>query len=224
MKCSGGTSPKVGWRQRISASAPISRWVVQADFRLVVQEQFFALDGAAQFVLQRHALVGLGGEVAGVAFDAVAALGLGAVHRGIGVFDQGGDVVAVLRIQAGADAGADKELVLAGLERWGEAVEQFIGQVFGIAGLLQAGQQDDEFVAAQARHGVDVAQLLLEAHGDVLEQQVADGVAEAVVDVLEAVQVEEQHGALVAVFLLAVKAACSRLSNRVRLGRPVSGS
>ncbi|MNN23892.1 hypothetical protein D3C81_1373030 [compost metagenome] len=92
-----------------------------------------------------------------------------------------------------------------GLERRGETVEKFGGDVVGIAGLLQARQQDNEFVTPQARHGIDVTQLLLEAHGNALEQQVADRVAEAVVDVLEAVEVEEQHRALAAVFLLAVE-------------------
>ncbi|MNP56140.1 hypothetical protein D3C76_1508430 [compost metagenome] len=71
--------------------------------------------------------------------------------------------------------------------------------------MLQAGEQDDEFVAAQARDGVDVAQLVLEAHGNALEQQIADRVAEAVVDVLETVQIEEQHRPLAAVFLLVIE-------------------
>ncbi|MNL02295.1 hypothetical protein D3C87_1227960 [compost metagenome] len=179
--------------------------VHEADFRLVAQVQLVAFDGAAQFVFQRHAFAGLGGEVAGVAFDAVAALGLGAVHRGVGVLDQCGNVAAILRIEAGADTGADEKLVFAGLERRGETIEQFGGDVVGIAGLLQARQQNDEFVTPQARHGVDVTQLLLEAHGNALEQQVADRVAEAVVDVFEAVKVEEQHGALATVFLLVVE-------------------
>jgi hypothetical protein len=77
-----------------------------------------------------------------------------------------------------------------------EAGQQLVGDGAGVAGLVQAGQQDDEFVAAQAGHGVDVAHLLLQALGDAFEQQVADRVAEAVVDVLEAVEVEEQHRAL----------------------------
>ena len=76
-----------------------------------------------------------------------------------------------------------------------EAVEQLVGDRHGVVGLVQAGQQDDELVAAQAGHGVDVAQLLAQTLGDALQQLVADRVAEAVVDVLEAVQVEEQHGA-----------------------------
>lgn len=47
--------------------------------------------------------------------------------------------------------------MLAGLERRTETIEQFGGDVVGVAGLLQAGQQDDEFVTAQTRHGIDVA-------------------------------------------------------------------
>ncbi|MNS39414.1 hypothetical protein D3C72_716960 [compost metagenome] len=47
--------------------------------------------------------------------------------------------------------------------------------------------------------------MLLQAHGDALEQQIADRVAEAVIDVFEAVEIEKQHGALTAVFLLAVQ-------------------
>ncbi|MNQ63195.1 hypothetical protein D3C85_775690 [compost metagenome] len=89
--------------------------------------------------------------------------------------------------------------MFAGLERRGETIEQFGGNVVGITGLLQAWQQDNELVTAQACHGVDVTQLLLETCGNALEQQVAHRVAEAVVDVLEAVQVDEQHGALVVV-------------------------
>ncbi|MNE16874.1 hypothetical protein D3C80_1098330 [compost metagenome] len=61
---------------------------------------------------------------------------------------------------------------------------------------MQAGQQDDELVAAQAGHGVDVPHLFFQALGDAFEQQVADRMAKAVVDVLETVEVEKQHGSL----------------------------
>jgi len=70
----------------------------EAQFGLVVEAQLIALDGAAQFVFECHAFVGLGGEVASIAFNPVAPLGLGAVHRGVGVLDQRGDVGAVLRV------------------------------------------------------------------------------------------------------------------------------
>ena len=59
--------------------------------------------------------------------------------------------------------------------------------------LLQALEGHDELVAAQARERVALADAALHARGDLLEQQVADLVAERVVDVLEAVEVDEQQ-------------------------------
>ncbi len=154
-------------------------------------------------MLQGDAFAGLGGEVEGVGFDAVAALGLGAVHGGVGVANQCGNVGAVLWIKADADAGAGEELVLAGLERRVEAGQQLVGDGAGVTGFVQARQQDDELIATQAGHGVDITHLLLQALGDALEQQVADRMAEAVVDMLETVEVEEQYRALAVGYLRA---------------------
>lgn len=67
---------------------------------MVAQAHFVAFDGATQFVLQGNAFAGLGGEVAGVGFDAVAAFGLGAIHGGVGIANQRGDIGTVLRVEA----------------------------------------------------------------------------------------------------------------------------
>ena len=56
----------------------------------------------------------------------------------------------------------------------------------------EAVEQDDELVAAPARHGVFGAHAAVRA-GDVLQHEVAAVVAETVVDALEAVEVDEQH-------------------------------
>ncbi|MNJ58494.1 hypothetical protein D3C77_541270 [compost metagenome] len=61
---------------------------------------------------------------------------------------------------------------------------------------MQARQENDELVTAQASHGIDVSNLFFQALGDAFEQQVTDGMTETVVDMFEAVQVEEQHGSL----------------------------
>src|SRR5476649_1182825 len=111
----------------------------EAAFGLVAEAKFIALDGASEFMFQGDAFDGLGGEVAGVAFHPVAALGLGAVHGGVGVLDQRGDVAAVGGEQAAADTSAHEELVLAGLEGRCEAAEQLVGDGFSVAGVLQAG-------------------------------------------------------------------------------------
>ena len=58
--------------------------------------------------------------------------------------------------------------------------------------------QHDELVAAQARDRVALAQVMPQAPRDVLQQPVARLVAEAVVDVLEAVEVDEEQRELLA--------------------------
>jgi hypothetical protein len=75
--------------------------------------------------------------------------------------------------------------------------------------VIDIGEHDRELVAAQPREvharfvqrrpGDEVAatQLLLEAVGDRMQQVIAGGVAEGVVDALEVVEIEEQEGDLV---------------------------
>ena len=63
----------------------------------------------------------------------------------------------------------------------------------GVLRLLQAFERDDEFVAAQPRERVAFADAVLHPVGHFLQQQIADLVAERVVDVLEPVEVDEQQ-------------------------------
>jgi hypothetical protein len=54
-------------------------------------------------------------------------------------------------------------------------------------------QHDDEFVTAHADHDIRGAHGRAHALGDFLQQLVADFVAARIVDVLEAIEIEEQH-------------------------------
>ena len=56
------------------------------------------------------------------------------------------------------------------------------------------GHEQRELVAAEARHRVALADVLLDPLGHLAQQLVADRVAERVVDDLEAVEVEEEDG------------------------------
>ena len=93
-----------------------------------------------------------------------------------------------------------------------------------LARVVELGQEHDELVAAEAGDGVVGAGGAAEPLGHRLQEQVADGVAEAVVDVLEAVEVEEEDGAV------PVGAPGVRDGHRgavlesVRLASPVSSS
>ena len=59
---------------------------------------------------------------------------------------------------------------------------------------FRAGQQDREFVAAEARAGVAGADLGLGAPRDFLERLVAGQVSEAIVDLLEVIDVDHEAG------------------------------
>src|SRR5438477_11965141 len=60
-------------------------------------------------------------------------------------------------------------------------------------------QQHDELVAAESGHDIAVAQRAFRALGHLDQKRVAIGMAERIVDHLEPVEVDEQHGALMMV-------------------------
>ena len=79
----------------------------------------------------------------------------------------------------------------------GEGLEQRLLESLGDATagfLVRARAQDGELVAAQARGGVGRAQHPDEPIPELLEEHVADVVAHGVVELLEAVEVEHEHG------------------------------
>ena len=77
-----------------------------------------------------------------------------------------------------------------------ELLEQPRADLAGLVQAVDVVQEDDELVAAEAGRRVDFPDRLAEAVGDGHEQCVADVVPQAVVDDLEAVEVEEQDGEL----------------------------
>ena len=88
----------------------------------------------------------------------------------------------------------------------------------GVVGVLD---HDRELVAAQAGDHVLGPQARAQARGDRDQQLVAGGVAEAVVDRLEVVEVDEQHGSSPRALAIA---SLTLSVNSARLARLVSGS
>ena len=96
-------------------------------------------------------------------------------------------------VQGVADRGGDDHLVAVDHHRLLHRTPQAFGNARRVDATVD---EHDELVAAEACQQVADAHHRAEAAGDVLEQLVADAVAEAVVDHLEVVEVEEQHGDL----------------------------
>ncbi|HRH28702.1 MAG TPA: hypothetical protein PKV17_07975, partial [Aquabacterium sp.] len=74
-----------------------------------------------------------------------------------------------------------------------QGVDHGLRHMGGLLRMTQVFQHQQELVAAQAPQGVLLAHTLAQSLGHHLEQQVARGVSQAVVDGLEVVQVDEDH-------------------------------
>ena len=161
---------------------------------LVVQGELVVLDGAAQACFHLQPAGGHGREGLGVEVEAVAPAALGLVHGRIGVADELRGVLAILRVQADADAGAHIHL-LAAFEREGlpQALEDGGRHLAGLLRVAQVFEHEDELVATESAQGVFLAHALAQALGHLLEQAVARCVPQTVVDGLEVVEVDEDH-------------------------------
>ena len=176
--------------QRLDARDPLR---IEVELRLIMQEELAALQAAAQGRLKRQPLERVDIDLLRVELVIVFAVLFRAVHRDIGVLHQGLFVVPLRRIRADADArrhAAFLPLNRHRLDERGEDLARYGGDLFRLGHFLD---QHHELVPAQARHHVARAHRLGEPRPHFLQQLVAGVVAERVVDVLEAVQVDEQH-------------------------------
>ena len=127
--------------------------------------------------------------------DLVLAARLRGHHRGLGAGDQLARVHRVLR--ALRDADRDRDLAgrpeLDGRERVGQAARE-VDRVAGVAG----GDDHAELLAAETADDVGAAHGAAQQVGEVAQHLVAGAVAVDVVDALEVVDVEHQHGDRVA--------------------------
>ena len=191
----------------------------QLELGLVMQEELVALQGLLQARLQRQTLERLSLHFLGVEVKIVLPFFLGGVHGNIGVPHQTLFVLRVGRKQADADAGCHPALLPHDDDRPHQNREQLTcneGDLLGRTDLLR---QHDELIAAQTRHRVARAHALLDALSHLLEQRVACFVPERVVDDLETVEVDEQHGKLAAVTPRRLEGHIQHLAERHAVGQ-----
>ena len=123
-----------------------------------------------------------------------AAAVLGGVKRHVGLLQQLVGVDAVDRRHRDADRGADVDAMAIDFERLVQRAGKPLRQPLRVLVALGAGLQHDELVAAEARDHVAGPDDGLEPRRDLLEQLVADRMAERVVDRLEPVEVDQVDG------------------------------
>ncbi|MDT4845737.1 hypothetical protein FQZ97_797330 [compost metagenome] len=161
---------------------------------LVVHPQLLLFQGSAQGTDQFDALVRLLGHLLAVEGIGITPGALGLEQRRVGVAHHLFDIVLAVREQADAEAGADEQLATVEVEGLVQCAQDPLRQVGGLVCVWAVVPEQAELVAAEPGQGHAALQLLLQAQADQLQQLVALGVAEAFVDVLEVVEVQQQQG------------------------------
>ena len=95
-----------------------------------------------------------------------------------------------------ADGAGDLQVLTHHVERPRQRVEDAVDDLHAVFLRLHALEQQQKLVAADAGHGVTGSRLLDEALGGEFQDLVARRMAKRVVDRLEAVEVNEEHGQL----------------------------
>ena len=175
------------------------RAIGQRDLGLEVDAELVLGQAAAQVGLQRHAVARALTEVFGVELVARATAGLGGEQRGVGLLHQGvrvgiGGGRAGGVAHGDADAGRDEDVVAVDAAQRRQRFDQAQRDPVQLRVVDAVVDQHGEFVAAEPRDRVLAAQAGAQALRHHHQQPVTRGVAERVVDVLEVVQVEHQHG------------------------------
>ena len=165
--------------------------------RLVVDDELALLERAAQLAGERQPRGAVGLLRAVVGLDA-GAPALGDVHGDVGAAQERVDVAAVVGRDRHADArlGAHDDPV--DVDRLRDVPAQRLRKADRLHRVGDAREDDRELVAAEAGYRVARARRRGDALGDLAQEQVAVQVPERVVDLLEVVEIDQQHRDLVA--------------------------
>ena len=119
-------------------------------------------------------------------------LPFGVVHRRVRSLDQREGIVAVVGVDADADARRHAKHVIADVAGGADEGDHLVGHQDRVRSVRHLGQQDQELITAVAADRVRGPHRRRKATRQPLERLVANGVTERVVDLLEVVQVHEQ--------------------------------
>ena len=229
MNAPGGQQPAgrvLPARQRLQ---PVHASVGQPQDGLVVHPQLVAVQRAPQVGLELGAVEAALAQLGPVQRGHGTAAALRVVHRHVGVAEQVvGGGPGVRHRQADADAHGERVAVDHALGT--EPVEDPLGQGAQRVGVVEPLHEDGELVATETGHDVGRTHAGPQLVGHLAHEQVADVVPEPVVDGLERVQVEVQHGRRAAdhatlgdgaAHLVGEHAAVDQAGERVRAGEPL---
>ena len=115
------------------------------------------------------------------------------VHGRIRSAHQTFGIGAIVRVEADADAGIDMQFMVIHDERRSQRIQHLLRDQCGIVAAGQQRQAQHEFIAAETGYTIAFTQTLLQAICHQLQHAITDLVSERIVDVLEMIQIDEEH-------------------------------
>ncbi len=166
--------------------------------RLIVNLEAAVHERLTQILL--HLEPGLCAGVHGRLEEAMgpAPVGLGAIHRQIGILDELLQIGAVARSQCDAYAGIGRELMAEALIRLPDRLVNSCNEFHDIVDVADICLNDRELVATKPRDKIGLPDAAPEASGHDLQQLIADMMPERIVDALELVDVDIKQRELLA--------------------------
>ena len=171
---------------------------LEIDQRLIIGLQHVAFDGGAQINLDATAALSARVHFRFKETERSEPFALGARQRHVGILEQLLGVVTVAGRNRDADAGTADDAVSVEQIRLADRRNQTARQHGDFFRPRDAGLYHGKFIGAETCDGVLFAQGRPQALGHTLEQLVADGMTQRIVDGLEVVEIEKQDRNLVA--------------------------
>ena len=171
--------------------------LLEADDWLIIELKVAVLRRSAKIELQASTQLRLIGHIRFEEPIDPASVGLRAVHREIGAFQQGRRIIVAALQHRDADARADENLVssddVTSLDGRDDRLRERRGRRTGHPSKRV---NNRELVSAEPRAEVVTATTFVKPAGDGLQEFVADRVSERVIDILEAIEIDEQKAEL----------------------------
>ena len=168
--------------------------VAEGHDRLVVDPKLTSGQRSPQVVLEAQRRHNLLVHLIVEDREAVAAHGLGSIHGGVGVAQQVLWALVARVPQRDADADAGEDFVAVEVEGDAELVLNAFRSCRRSTSVRNIFHHDHELVASEARDGITGAAGFFDPLRNGSQELVSGEMAEAVVDVLEPVEVEEKDG------------------------------
>ncbi len=161
--------------------------------RLVVHRHLVLDECVAQILLELASVVGSIFKVARIEPVSAAPVALGGIKRQIGRFDDLFAVETIVRRDRHADGDADDRAQAVDRIGLGQHLNQLAAEIAKDPAVVDIGQHDLELVAPDPADVAHVPDHLLQPRRELLEQFIARGMTQRVVDLLEAVEIEHHQ-------------------------------